>query len=337
MLKDKHVYNILVIEDNPGDFVLVEEFLLEKIAVPKIAQATNFSQASACLKDPANTYDVILLDLTLPDKSGQNLLDEILNLAGARPVIILTGNVNIEFSIKSISQGISDYLIKDELNGISLYKSIIYCIERVKQIQEIKESEQKYSDLFHLNPQPMWVYDLETLQFLDVNSAAINTFGFTRREFLSLSIKDIRLKQDFPELEKEIDRIREEVGYFTHGNYRHTKKDQEVIHVELHGNVINYKGRRAEIVIANDITEKFNYIRAIEEQNKQLSDIAWMQSHVVRAPLARMMGIIDLIKNYPTPENEKSLLINYLLNSAYELDTLIRDISDRIYDAKSNT
>src|SRR5690606_12859842 len=125
-------------------------------------------------------FDVILLDLTLPDMSGKELICEILKIAPDRPVVILTGYLDIEFSIQSISMGISDYLLKDELNGTSLYKTIIYCIERRKRTTQLKESEKRYCDLFHLNPQPMWVYALNSLKFLDVNAAAIDHYGYTR-------------------------------------------------------------------------------------------------------------------------------------------------------------
>jgi len=83
------------------------------------------------------------------------------------------------------------------------------------------------------------------------------------------------------------------------------------------------------ICVGQDITERINYIKAIEKQNKKLQQIAWMQSHVVRAPLARLMGVIDLIKNYPNTELEQKELLDHLLSSAHEFDEIIRDISGK--------
>jgi len=60
-----------------------------------------------------------------------------------------------------------------------------------------------------------------------------------------------------------------------------------------------------------------------------LQEIAWMQSHVVRAPVARLMGIVDLIKNYTHSENEQNELLDHILISANELDGIIRDIADK--------
>ncbi len=200
MRKDKNIYKILVIEDNPGDFVLVEDYLNEQILEPVIERATNFAQAQSILKNADKHFDVILLDLTLPDKSGKELIKEMLPLTGEKPLIVLTGNSNIDFSIQSISEGVSDYLIKDELNAASLYKSIIYCIERKRAIQQLKESEKRYSDLFRLNPQPMWVYDPATLKIVQVNKAAIDHYGYTEEEFLGLTIMDLRPEDEVQRL-----------------------------------------------------------------------------------------------------------------------------------------
>ncbi|MCX6221188.1 MAG: PAS domain S-box protein [Bacteroidia bacterium] len=70
-----------------------------------------------------------------------------------------------------------------------------------KQIEgALEESENKYRSLFANNPQPMWIYDLETLAFLEVNQVAINHYGYSKEEFLSMTIKDIRPAEDIPAL-----------------------------------------------------------------------------------------------------------------------------------------
>ena len=76
---------------------------------------------------------------------------------------------------------------------------------------------------------------------------------------------------------------------------------------------------------SNDITERMNHIEAIEEQNTKLKEIAWIQSHLVRAPVARILGLIELLKNEKEKDNEVELL-NYIYDSTEELDVLIKDI-----------
>ncbi|SDF41782.1 PAS domain S-box-containing protein [Dyadobacter soli] len=83
------------------------------------------------------------------------------------------------------------------------------------------------------------------------------------------------------------------------------------------------------IAIGHDVTDRLRYISEIEERNHKLQEIAWMQSHVIRAPLARLMGLIDLIRNYQHSDTEKNELLDHVLTSAYALDEIIRDISSK--------
>jgi PAS domain S-box-containing protein len=202
--------------------------------------------------------------------------------------------------------------------------------ELEKRIQELKQSEKKYSDLFHLNPQPMWVFDFHTLQFQDVNIAAINHYGYSRDEFLSMSIKNIIPADDWKIFEKNIKRLQNEERAFLNESHRHKKKNNEIIQVEVRGNVIIFKDKKSHIVVSNDITDRSNHINKIEEQNKLFREISWMQSHVIRAPLARTMGLIDLLKNHDMPPSDKDEALKHLLTSTNELDDLIKDISYKI-------
>jgi PAS domain S-box-containing protein len=110
---------------------------------------------------------------------------------------------------------------------------------------------------------------------------------------------------------------------------KHYKKSGEYFWISLSLNPIaDSRGVLTHwICIGHDVTERLNYIRAIEKQNKKFQEIAWMQSHVVRAPLARIMGLVDLIKNYQNSEIEKSEILDHILYSAREFDHIVRDIS----------
>jgi FixJ family two-component response regulator len=177
----KHTkYKILVIEDNIGDYTIIDLLLNEQFTNPIIERADTLKKATTVLLDAVNNFEVILLDLSLPDKQGDDLINEMLKLANNCPIVILTGTNNIEFSINSINKGISDYLIKDELSGTMLYKSIIYAIERKKSIIQLAESEKKYSELFQLSPQPMCLYQTNDFKISYINQAAINHFGYSK-------------------------------------------------------------------------------------------------------------------------------------------------------------
>ncbi|MEX2590092.1 MAG: PAS domain S-box protein, partial [Chitinophagales bacterium] len=327
MQKDNRKYNFLVVEDNEGDFFLVQDYLEDVIDAPKVIHASKFEDARQILEAGKTDFDAILLDLTLPDKEGDTLVKEMLEISGNTPIIILTGYSDVDFAIQSLGMGIADYLLKDELNAAILYKSIIYNIERKKNLVKLKESEQKYADLFHLSPQPMWVYDMDTLQFLDVNDAAVKHYGYSVEEFREMTIKDIHPEEDIPQLE-EVLKKQDKSAKFFKNQFRHKKKFGEIIDVDIQSNVINYNNKKAKIVLANDITERIQHINAITHQNSRLREIAWIQSHVVRAPLARIIGMANMIKSdvLDLSKGEKIEFLDHILSSSEELDDIIKDV-----------
>lgn len=326
MYRDSRSYQVLVVEDNPGDMLLVEDYLAETMPSARLIQAESFGEARAVLARLAQVVDVILLDLTLPDKSGEGLINDMISIAGQAPVVILTGYTSVDFAIKSLSLGATDYLVKDELNASILYKSIIYNIERNNNLRSLKASEQRYADLFHLSPQPMWVYALDSLRFLDVNDAAIRHYGYSREEFLAMTLPDIRPLADHPRAAAAASMTQEEAAHYGEGEFHHLKKNGDLIYVDIRSNFIWYKGKKAELVLVNDITERYLHTQAIEAQNARLREIAWIQSHVVRAPLARLQAIVDLIHTLSLTPAELDTYLSFIESSAQELDAVVKEI-----------
>ncbi|WP_316829638.1 PAS domain S-box protein [Pedobacter aquatilis] len=197
-----------------------------------------------------------------------------------------------------------------------------------KILREVAESEKRYSELFHFSPLPMWVYDSETLCFLDVNLAAINHYGFSREEFLSMTIRDIRPEEEIPVLENTIEEIKKGNSFYTRGIYKHKLKDGTVIRADVRSNPMLFKGRKAKLIVSADITKELLHINAIEEKNAKLEEIAWIQSHTVRAPLARIMGLVDILSNNREQKvMSQSDIISHIESSAEELDVIIKEIT----------
>ncbi|MDP3511506.1 MAG: PAS domain S-box protein [Sulfuritalea sp.] len=128
--------------------------------------------------------------------------------------------------------------------------------------------EARYRDLFDANPHPMWVYDLETLAFLAVNDAAVAHYGYGRAEFLAMTIKDIRPAQDVPAMLAAVARNRE--GLSESGVWRHCRKDGSVILVEIASHPLDFGGRRAQAVLAHDVTERKQAADRDQQQLKEL-------------------------------------------------------------------
>ncbi|MEB2778290.1 PAS domain S-box protein, partial [Algoriphagus sp. D3-2-R+10] len=133
---------------------------------------------------------------------------------------------------------------------------------------------ESYNLIFDLAPFPMWIYDLKTYEFLSVNQEAVRHYGYTEEEFLKMTIKDIRPIEDIPKLENAVEEARSRTETFMQGLFRHQKKDRSVIHVQIKSNLINFDGKKAEIVTAIDLTERYNQERGIEEQRQFLEVIS---------------------------------------------------------------
>nr|WP_294903013.1 PAS domain S-box protein [uncultured Lacibacter sp.] len=308
MNKDTRQYQILLVEDNPGDILLIEEFIDEKFAAPVLVKAKSFRDAADAISKKMPRPDVVLLDLSLPDKGGEELISAVLKSCPFSPVIVLTGHADLDFSIYSLSLGATDYLLKDEINAGVLYKSIVYGIERKRSVLIMEESERRYSDLFHLSPIPMWVYDTESLVFLDVNEAAIRHYGFLREEFMQMTIRDIRPAEDLPILEEALNEMRQNKRKFKSGIFRHVKKNGEIVIVKIESNSIDYKGRKGSVVLANDVTEllqaqeslknAYQNIVEVEEQERERF-AAEIHDGVAQNLIAIQMIFNNLLISFP--------------------------------------
>lgn len=198
--KAKDGLSIVVIEDNPGDFILIEDYLYEKFNNITIKQYTDYKTVLKNFQNEGSKCDLILLDLNLPDMSGIELINNVNTLSSHTPIIILTGYADLPLAKRSLELGVYDFLVKDEVNPALLHKSIEFAISRS------------------------------------------------------------------------------------------------------------------------------SYIRQIKSQNEKLKNIAWTQSHVVRAPLARMLGIINTIENLNEDTNDLFFWLEQLKISSNEMDEIVRSI-----------
>jgi PAS domain S-box-containing protein len=110
----------------------------------------------------------------------------------------------------------------------------------------------RYLSLFIMNPEPMWVYDTQTLQILDVNEAALQRYGYTRDEFVGLTIKDLRPEEDIP---KFLELTHELPNSDRTGPWRHRLKTGAIIQVLITSHSVAFRGRDARIVMAENLTD----------------------------------------------------------------------------------
>jgi PAS domain S-box-containing protein len=142
----------------------------------------------------------------------------------------------------------------------------------------MQESEDQYRILFEANPFPMWVVDVQTFGFLAVNHAAVEHYGYTHKEFLSLSLLDIRPVEDIPLLKQVLARYSAGPDNVTHlGVWRHRKKDGTIIEVDVSSRPLIFEGHPARLAMARDVTEQkrsTEQLRLLQACVNRLSDVA---------------------------------------------------------------
>ncbi len=181
------------------------------------------------------------------------------------------------------------------------------------------ESERHYRLLFASNPHPMWVYDVETLQFLEVNDATIANYGFTRDEFRAMTLYDIRPAEDAARLKADMANIAATLNHA--GEWRHRKKNDEIITVEITSHRLEYAGRPARLVVAMDISERKRAEMSLR-QSEQLLARAQEIAHIGHWRW-------DLVKDEVTSSAE----LMRILGSAEDAHTrdLFQIITDTFY------
>lgn len=223
--------------------------------------------------------------------------------------------------ISKFLTGLENTIVKELRLHAALEKE---SAERADLNMKLRESKGHYKSIFIQNPSPMWVIDAESLRFLQVNDAAVEAYKYSKEDFLTMGIQDLRLASDLDRINAEFKTLYNS-GKKHHYYTRHVTKDKQIFDVEVRCNTIMLHGKQAVLAIGRDITDTRNYIEAIEAQNKKLQDIAYIQSHVVRAPLASIMGLVNLIKmdldKNPDPE-----LVERLAKAAAEFDDTIKEI-----------
>jgi PAS domain S-box-containing protein len=208
--------------------------------------------------------------------------------------------------------------------------------DRLKSEEQAIDSERNYRTLFEGHPQPMWLYDVDSLDFLHVNDAAVEKYGYSREEFLGMKVTDIRPPQDVPKL---LEVIRKPLPAFDKtGPWRHLLKDGNAVQVLITSHALKFGEHNARFVLAEDLTESDRLelelhrsqarIESAAELSRAKDEMVSMVSHEMRTPLASIVGFTELlVTREVTPEQRKDYL-TVMLQEGHRLTALINDFLD---------
>ena len=151
------VYSVLLIEDNEADAYLVCDSLANSEPGRfKITQSDRLASGLACLSH--ESFDLVLLDLSLPDSDGFETFRRVRESSPSTPIVVLTGRDDHDLAIMTTRAGGQDYLLKQFIGG-ELLTRLMQAIERKRVEEALRESEERYRLLFEMGPHPMWVLD----------------------------------------------------------------------------------------------------------------------------------------------------------------------------------
>ena len=173
-------------------------------------------------------------------------------------------------------------------------------------------TDERYRPLFALSPQPAWVYDRETLRFLEVNEAAVRTYGWTREEFLGMTIRDIRPPAAQAQLDTLLAAVRNDAR--SSATSMHRTKPGRLLHVEISSYPLEFDGRAARMVQVYDVTEHFDTLRALaESEEKYRSVIEQLQDVFFRTDVSGTWTFLNQAWTTLTGNTVESTLgTNYL-------------------------
>ena len=271
-------------------------------------------------------YDIVAYSKDLIDNNIESLLTDQQFRIGEVLYLRRDGScVDVEVSGSVISYG-----------GREIICTVVRDITERKQAEaELRASEERYRLLFKNNPHPMWVYDLDTLQFIAVNQAAIEHYGYTRDEFLNMTVVEIRAPKNFPRFLKNISLLDAEIDLTS--VCQHQKKNGTIIDVEITSYELVFDNRKAELVLAQDVTDRlqaeaklYKAKEAAEAANLAKSQFLANMSHELRTPLNAIIGYSEILQEDAFDLGEEDFVIDLekIHKAGNHLLGLINDILD---------
>jgi two-component system cell cycle sensor histidine kinase/response regulator CckA len=203
---------------------------------------------------------------------------------------------------------------------------IALAIERVRAEESVRKSEAMFRLLFSHTPLPMWVFDTETLEFLQVNEAATRTYGFSENEFRGMSVREIRPDGDAPSFAAHVEEWKRDGRH--QGHWQHKRKDGKCFEVDVVSHKLEYAGRSVRLVVAQDVSERLLLEGQLRQAQKMeaVGRLAGGVAHDFNNLLMVIKGHTELLLNVLPPGDHVTRKVEQIERSADRAAALTRQL-----------
>ncbi len=314
--------HLLIVEDDEDDYFLLESNLKEISFEKKITWAESYSKAIDLIK--SESFDLILIDYRLGAHNGIELVEFVNNFSPNTPTILLTGLKESTIDQQALKYGVYDYLVKDQYTTESLSRSIRYAIEKSKVVKSLKESENKFKNLFENAVEYVFLIDSKYL-IIDANKAALKFFDYMEKnKIIGQNITDY-VAPKISEIEKYLN-LTVEIEFIVPQMNKKCFCIMNVTSVDVEKNIYQ--------VVLHDITERKNNEQKEKLLEKQAltGKVARVIAHEIKNPLTNihlsllelrtMLKGATLVDNSERPED----FIDIIERNGKRINTLIEDL-----------
>ena len=270
MDKGGKVIDILLVEDNPGDARLIREYLSEvKTGSYHIQAAETLDGALSALSN--RDFDVVLVDLALPDSQGLDTLDRVLAQAPGNPIIVLTGLDDEETALEAVRHGAADYLFKGRIDPGLLSRAIGYAIERQRAQEELRAQEEQYRLVVDNANEAIVIAQDGFIRLY--NPKAVEMSGYPEEEYVKVPfLKMIHPDDRETVKDRHEKRVRGEEAPSVY-TFRILRKDGATTWAEINAVLIEWRGRPATLNFLSDITARMEAEAALRESEQRFRTI----------------------------------------------------------------
>jgi PAS domain S-box-containing protein len=291
---------LLLVEDSDADATLLVRLLVQGGYDVEYQRVETGGTLSAALDTAA--WDLVIGDFSLPGFDTPAALRLVRERGLDVPFIIVSGTISQEVAVRMMQEGAQDFLAKDDLARLlpAIARELREAAERrARRVAEeaLRGSEDDFRLLFATNPQPMWIYDPETLAFLEVNDAALALYGYTRDEFLKLRLTDVQAPDAVPQL---LEYLRHSgPGLRQAGRWQHRLKNGRYIALETAVHALQFAGHTARLVAITDVAAHWHE----QEARRALGSLTGREREVIELLVQGVTSNRELAAHLTVSEN----------------------------------